>query len=134
MPRPAEKISRALKKLLSSVWRVLASCCRMSECLDEPLLGTKVSRGRSGTQQPRRYSARKRSYLRGDTTASPSPSRTPLNPFDDDALNRGAATGWNTQDKLVPTAQDSAAEIPLSTPFRHFKPFNLDDEQHDVHF
>lgn len=84
--------------------------------MEEPLLGGKVSRGRSYTQ-PRRYTARKRSYLRGEPASSRSPTRPIINPFDDDALNHGAASRWNKQERIVPTVQDSAEELPLSTPF-----------------
>lgn len=92
----------------------------MSDTVEEPLLGGKVSRGRSYAQ-PRRYRARKRSYLRGGTASSPSPTRQIINPFDDDALNRGATSTWNKQEIIAPTVQDSAEELPLSTPFGKLK-------------
>lgn len=101
----------------------------MSDTVDEPLLGGKVSRGRSYTQ-PRRYNARKRSYLRGET-ASPSPTRPIINPFDDDALNRGAASTWNKQELIAHNVQDSAEELRLSTPFENLKSKAFEvDQQH----
>jgi hypothetical protein len=102
----------------------------MSECLDEPLLGAKVSRGRSYAQRPRRYSVKKRSYLRADT-ASPSPTRF-RNPFDDDALNRETpSTLQQQQQQEEPTVQDSATELALSTPFKNYKnqAFDNDDRR-----
>jgi hypothetical protein len=126
---PAHKISRAFKRVSLSVWDALTTCCGMSECIDEPLLGPKISRGRSYTQ-PRRYNAKRRSYLR-DNTSSPSPTRATINPFDDDALNPRAPSSWSRHEKSAPTTQDSAGELPLSTPFSKFnaKPFET-DEQH----
>ena len=126
---PAQRISRALKKFSLRVWEALTSCCGMSECFDEPLLGTKISRGRSFTPQPRRYTNKKRSYLRAEAS-SVSPTRPMFsNPFDDDALTPEAPTSWNKQENAPPTVQDSAAELPLSTPFRNFnnRAFEVDD-------